>query len=45
MSTGRYRTVFHTALPPADAIAMATRELRLWLNRKSYRAGNESKRI
>ncbi|GAB2445505.1 hypothetical protein GCM10027187_08570 [Streptosporangium sandarakinum] len=35
MTSGRYRTVFHTALPPADAFGTAARELRSWLVAKS----------
>ncbi|MFD8531471.1 hypothetical protein ACFV0L_29030 [Streptosporangium canum] len=37
MTSGRYRTVFHTALAPADAFGTATRELRSWLVAKSKR--------
>ncbi|SDR04902.1 hypothetical protein SAMN04489764_3207 [Thermostaphylospora chromogena] len=35
MGNGRYRTVFHTALTPADAFDTARRELRSWLVVKS----------
>ncbi|GAA1008160.1 hypothetical protein Aple_071070 [Acrocarpospora pleiomorpha] len=37
MGNGRYRTVFHTALSPADAFAAARQELRSWLITKSVR--------
>ncbi|GII75677.1 hypothetical protein Sru01_06590 [Sphaerisporangium rufum] len=35
MTSGRYRTIFHTNLAPADAFATAARELRSWLVVKS----------
>ncbi|MFF4777904.1 hypothetical protein ACFY05_34275 [Microtetraspora fusca] len=35
VSTGRYRTVFHTELTPADAFSTAVREVRSWLLAKS----------
>src|SRR5690606_4420330 len=35
LGNGRYRTVFHTALTPADAFDTARRELRSWLVVKS----------
>ncbi|WP_225963852.1 hypothetical protein [Nonomuraea angiospora] len=35
MSAGRYRSIFHTRLTPADAIATASREWRQWLVKKS----------
>ncbi|HEX6471960.1 MAG TPA: hypothetical protein VF069_22895, partial [Streptosporangiaceae bacterium] len=34
MSNGRYRTVFHTDLAPADAFHAASDEVRAWLRRK-----------
>lgn len=37
MTSGRYRTVFHTAQEPADAFIDATRELRSWLIKKAER--------
>jgi hypothetical protein len=36
MSDGRYRSVFHSSLPPADAYVAARDELRSWLRGKEY---------
>jgi hypothetical protein len=36
MNNGRYRSVFHSSLPPADAYVAARDELRSWLRGKDY---------
>src|SRR5579859_7878291 len=36
MSDGRYRSVFHSSLLPADAFVAARDELRSWLRSKEY---------
>jgi len=36
MNDGRYRSVFHSAIPPADAYVAARDEIRAWLRSKEY---------
>jgi hypothetical protein len=36
MNDGRYRAVFHSAMPPADAYVAARDEMRAWLRSKEY---------
>ncbi|HUZ52940.1 MAG TPA: hypothetical protein VMU94_10480 [Streptosporangiaceae bacterium] len=39
MSNGKYRSVFHSPMPPADAFRAARDEMRAWLRTKKYDLG------
>jgi hypothetical protein len=39
MSNGKYRSVFHSPIPPADAFRAARDEMRRWLRSKAYDVG------
>src|SRR6266536_2482069 len=39
MNDGKYRSIFHSPMPPADAFRAARDEMRAWLRSKAYDLG------